>query len=139
MTSTKTRVCCFFSLQKSGRPCDFLPNIKSVCLWCGRTGGQVDVRSRNYQNFSKVTKFSYPWRSAIKIYIDSCQNRATTDKYHITISKARVVVPKSYRPKEQPSNTRNEFPIRGDFANSLDYEQPLFLLSASSKTRQTCK
>ena len=99
----------------------------------------MDVRSRNYQNFSKVTKFSYPWRFAIKIYIDSCQNRANTDKYHITISKARVVVPKSYRPKEQPSNTRNEFPIRGDFANSLDYEQPLFLLSASSKTRQTCK
>ena len=57
----------------------------------------MDVRSRNYQNFSKVTKFSYPWRFAIKIYIDSCQNRATTDKYHITISKARVVVPKSYR------------------------------------------
>ena len=73
--------------------------------------------------------------SAIKVYIDSCQNLATTDKYHIAISKARVVVPKSYRPKEQPRNTRNEFPIRGDFRNSLDYEQPLFFLSASSKTR----
>ena len=59
--------------------------------------------------------------SAIKVYIDSCQNLATTDKYHIAISKARVVVPKSYRPKEQPRNTRNEFPIRGDFRNSLDY------------------
>ena len=46
---------------------------------------------------------------------------------------ARVVVPKSYRPKEQPRNTRNEFPIRGDFGNSLDYEQPLFFVSASSQ------
>ena len=34
--------------------------------------------------------------SGIRIYIDSCQNRATTDKYHIAISKARVVVPGEY-------------------------------------------
>ena len=69
--------------------------------------------------------------SAIEIYIDSCQNRATTDKYHITISKARVVVPN--RPKEQPRNTRNEFPILGDFGNSPDYEQPLFFLVRRAK------
>ena len=71
--------------------------------------------------------------SAIKIYIDSCQNRATTDKYHIAISKAWLVVSKSYRSKEQPRNTRNEFPIRGDLGNSLDYEQPLFFSGRRAK------
>ena len=62
----------------------------------------------------------------INIYVDSCQNRATAYKYHIAISKARVVVPKSYRPKGQPRNTRDDFPI-----------QPLFFLRESSKTRET--
>ena len=29
----------------------------------------------------------------INIYVDSCQNRATADEYHIAISNARLVVP----------------------------------------------
>ena len=34
------------------------------------------------------------------------------------IREMPVPVLKSYRPKEQPRSTRNEFPIRADFGNS---------------------
>ena len=36
---------------------------------------------------------------------------------HVCLGRSRVV-PKSYRSKEQPRSTRNEFPIRVDFGNS---------------------
>ena len=39
----------------------------------------------------------------------------------IFMSSCRRVVPKSYRLKGQPRNTRNEFPIRADFGNSRKY------------------
>ena len=76
MTSKKTWLL-FFSFQKPGQPCDFLPNKTFSCIWvarpvdgvilhwyaCGadrQSGGQsVGVRSCDYQIFldGKITTF----------------------------------------------------------------------------------
>ena len=43
------------------------------------------------------------------------------------------VVPKSYRPKGLPRNTRNEFPIRADFGNMIMISHPIWRPKRSEK------
>ena len=108
----------FFSWPRWQHPCTL--HAKSAWPALGRP---------TYSSFFRRFLFSHCLLNVEYKTIGVQKREFLSKKYYCC--RTLEVVPKSYRPKGQPRNTRNEFPIRADFGNSRKH--PIWRLKRGGK------